>query len=83
MKISENSEGLSIFLWWKEILQFSQQHPVEDRDLTVKQRKLFGLGKQGMRNKEIASVLHISERTVKWHMHLILSARGVERRQDL
>lgn len=70
MKIREKSEGLSIFSY-------------EDRGLTVKQRKVLGLVKQGTRNKEIASVLHISERTVRWHTHLILSALGIERCEDL
>lgn len=54
-----------------------------DRDSTMKQRKVFGLVKQGARNKRIASVLHMSEHTVKWPKYLVLSALRVERRQDL
>jgi DNA-binding CsgD family transcriptional regulator len=42
------------------------------RDLTIREMEVLDLVREGMRNKEIADVLYISERTVKFHVANLL-----------
>ena len=52
-------------------------------DLTPRERKIAGLVAQGLRNKEIAAELGITEGTVKVYLHGIYGKLGVENRTEL
>jgi DNA-binding NarL/FixJ family response regulator len=51
--------------------------------LTARQREVRDLLLENMPNREIAERLHMSERTVKFHVSNLLSKFGVKRRADL
>ncbi|MEZ4862050.1 MAG: two-component regulator propeller domain-containing protein [Caldilineaceae bacterium] len=53
------------------------------QQLTARQREVLDLIIQGLTNKEIARELHITERTVKYHIGLILEQMGVQSRYEL
>lgn len=48
--------------------------------LTLRERQVFDLVRQGRSNKEIASALHIAEATVKNHVHHVLAKMHVTTR---
>jgi DNA-binding NarL/FixJ family response regulator len=52
-------------------------------DLTRREREVLDALLENLSNKEIASRLHISERTVKFHVSGLLAKFGVRRRTDL
>ncbi|MDE3136091.1 MAG: response regulator transcription factor [Acidobacteriota bacterium] len=51
--------------------------------LTLRERQLIALISEGLTNKEIASRLHLSEQTVKNHVHRILRKTGTSNRTSL
>jgi DNA-binding NarL/FixJ family response regulator len=51
--------------------------------LSQRQQQVLSGVKLGMANKQIASELHISERTVKFHVSDLLRKFGVTSRQEL
>jgi DNA-binding NarL/FixJ family response regulator len=51
--------------------------------LTPRQEQVLRLVLRGHRNKEIANILHIGERTVKYHVTDVLKAFGVANRVEL
>ncbi len=51
--------------------------------LSPREREVIGLLLENLSNKEIASRLHISERTAKFHVSNLLAKHGVKRRADL
>lgn len=53
------------------------------QQLTTRQREVLDLIVQGLTNKEIAHELHITERTVKYHVGLILEQMAVQSRYEL
>lgn len=53
------------------------------RQLTPRQTEVLSLVRARKQNKEIAWDLHISERTVKFHVSRLLELHGVESRLDL
>ena len=52
-------------------------------DLSRREREVLDALLENLANKEIASRLNISERTVKFHVSNLLSKLGVRRRADL
>jgi DNA-binding NarL/FixJ family response regulator len=52
-------------------------------DITVREREVLHALLENLSNKEIASKLRISERTVKFHVSSLLAKFGVRRRWDL
>jgi DNA-binding NarL/FixJ family response regulator len=52
-------------------------------DLSDRERQVLEALLENLSNKEIASKLHISERTVKFHVSNLLSKFGVQRRHHL
>jgi len=51
--------------------------------LSPREREVFGLILQGLKNKEIASQLSISESTAKFHVSAILRKCGARSRLDV
>jgi DNA-binding NarL/FixJ family response regulator len=54
-----------------------------ERRLTSRQREVLALLFRGEANKEIAAALHISERTVKYHVSGLLHICGAANRRGL
>ena len=54
-----------------------------DFGLTRRQQQIVPLIGQGLTNKEIASALHLSEQTVKNHIHGIMRSVGVKNRLEV
>ena len=69
----------------RDVERREQRTHLEDRrgrirSLTPTERKVFDLVVRGRLNKQIASELGITERTVKWHRHNIMPKLNVELR---
>lgn len=70
-------------------LRILQEFPVNKRlnseqpPLTAREREILGWVAQGMTNREIAGVLHISDQTVKNHLKNILQKLHLENRVQL
>jgi DNA-binding NarL/FixJ family response regulator len=63
----------SLFRWFAQAsAQFPGGHLSGRSSLTLRQRQLVDLMAQGLTNKEIAAKLHLSEFTVRNHVHRIL-----------
>jgi DNA-binding NarL/FixJ family response regulator len=58
------------------------KEPKGKMGLTLRQQKLMKLVAKGQTNKEIAAELHLSEYTVKNHVHRILKQLGAENRSE-
>jgi DNA-binding NarL/FixJ family response regulator len=54
-----------------------EAHCCATSDLTCRQRQLMELVAQGMTNKEIATSLHLSEFTIKNHIHRVMKSLEV------
>ena len=66
--------------------EFSQPAPVREAvktTLSTREREVVSLVCQGLRNKEIAEKMFISEQTVKNHLHNIFDKLGVSDRLEL
>jgi DNA-binding NarL/FixJ family response regulator/two-component sensor histidine kinase len=57
--------------------------PVDEPVLTARQREVLELVAQGLTNKEVAAALHITERTVKYHVSQILERLQLKSRHQL
>ena len=51
--------------------------------LTDREREIAGLVASGLRNSEIAGLLHVSENTVKTHLKAIFKKLNIDRRSRL
>jgi DNA-binding NarL/FixJ family response regulator len=56
------------------------QHTLPSADLSKREQEVAGLIAQGLSNKQIAKRLHISQATVKDHVHHILTKTGLPNR---
>ncbi len=65
------------------VLETNASHHVGWESLSQRQRQIADLAARGLSNKLIARRLHVSDGTVKVHMHHILSKLDVARREDL
>ena len=65
------------------IFAMLEQAPSEETDLTEREREVATLASQGLRNKEIAERLHISENTVKHHLKIAFQKMNIDRRSKL
>ena len=61
----------------------SRGMPMGPADLSQREREALDALLENLSNKEIASRLHISERTAKFHVSHLLAKFGVRRRADL
>lgn len=51
--------------------------------ITPRQKEIVELVCKGLRNKEVADQLHITEKTVKFHLTAIFLKMGVRNRTEL
>jgi DNA-binding NarL/FixJ family response regulator len=65
------------------ILEREPQHPASLDGLTRREREVAALVAAGLANKQIATVLGISQATVKDHVHHILSKTGLPSRAGI
>jgi len=65
------------------VLGSNGSHHAGWKGLSQRQRQIASLAARGLSNKLIARRLHVSDGTVKVHMHHILSKLDVARREDL
>lgn len=56
---------------------------VPERELTPREREVLELVRSGLRNREIACRLHLSEKTVKHHVGQVLQKTGAQSRRAL
>ena len=54
-----------------------------EEELTKRQREIIGLAAAGLKNREIAARLSITEGTVKLHLHNIYGKLGIDGRTAL
>ncbi len=68
---------------WKLLIRLSSESGMLPYDLTEREMEVATLAAKGMSNKEIASVLYITETTVKFHLRNVFSKLGINRRSKL
>lgn len=64
-------------------LWFEQQSPRNDNGLTRREIQLAELVSQGLKNKQAATILGLSEGATKVYLHHIFAKLGVQKRADL
>jgi DNA-binding CsgD family transcriptional regulator len=52
-------------------------------DLTMQERQVARLAREGLSNSEIGARLFLSPRTVEWHLHHVFTKLGIRSRQQL
>lgn len=60
-----------------------EKYPEQMGELTEREREVAQLAAAGLRNKEIAEALFISEETVKSHIRSIFNKTNIDRRGRL
>lgn len=73
---------LGIFLMYL-IRKLKQRNPDPIKNLTVQERKVFALLKEGKSNKEISETYNIGVNTVKSHVNRIYSKLNVKTRKEI
>ncbi|WP_170138088.1 LuxR C-terminal-related transcriptional regulator [Anaerobacterium chartisolvens] len=68
---------------WKLLIRLSSESNVLPYGLTEREMEVATLAAKGMSNKEISSVLYITEATVKFHLRTVFSKLGIDRRSKL
>ena len=66
-----------------ELARISGRVAAADTDLTAAERPVAELAAQGLRNKEIASTLHLSVKTVETHLSRVYHKLGVSGKAEL
>jgi NarL family two-component system response regulator YdfI len=66
----------------KVVAHLAEPEPAEAQRLSVREREVLALLVQGLANREIATRLYISERTVKAHVTSIFNRLGVDSRVE-
>ena len=65
------------------IFAMLEAQSAEETDLTEREREVAELASQGLRNREIAERLFISENTVKHHLKIAFQKMNIDRRSKL
>lgn len=68
---------------WKLLIRYISESNTQLYGLTKREMEVATLAAKGMSNKEIASMLVISESTVKYHLRAVFSKLDIDRRSKL
>jgi|GEM_PF-381728 len=82
-EIKEIFEIKTYYMQKEDPLFDSGVNPFVQESLTKRELEIARMAAQGMRNKEIAETLTITERTVKAHMNVVFQKLGIDRRARL
>lgn len=86
MAVSPGGGELIIRIPWTHISEAVVAH-TPNGDIPVhftgRQQQIFDLLCNGLRNKEIADIINLTERTVKFHVSLILSKLNFKSKQQI
>lgn len=52
----------------------------ENQDVSHREREILRLVAAGLSNRDIAQAVHLSEATIKWHLHNLFAKLGVRSR---
>lgn len=52
----------------------------ENQDVSHREREILRLVAAGLSNRDIAQAVHLSEATIKWHLHNLFAKLGVKSR---
>ncbi|MCZ4152192.1 hypothetical protein BZG21_48290, partial [Escherichia coli] len=50
----------------------------ENQDVSHREREILRLVAAGLSNRDIAQAVHLSEATIKWHLHNLFAKLGVK-----
>lgn len=70
----------ALFSYLAQLANYDKGSILDASTLTLRERQIFRLLSQRLMNKEIAAQLHLSEHTVKNHVHNILKKLGIRNR---
>lgn len=65
------------------VIRLSKKNIISLQDLSIKERKIFALIKEGKSNKEISDDLNIGLSTVKSHVNSIYTKLGIKSRKEV
>ncbi|TBU86923.1 LuxR C-terminal-related transcriptional regulator [Phytopseudomonas dryadis] len=61
-------------------LDIDPQHLDEHQDISHREREILRFVAAGLSNRDIAQAVHLSEATIKWHLHNLFAKLGVRSR---
>ncbi|HUO87358.1 MAG TPA: response regulator transcription factor [Thermoanaerobaculia bacterium] len=82
-RVAAGGEWLEEGLGGRAIKRLLARHLAAAAGLTVREEEIVRLAARGLRNREIGDQLHISEGTVKVHLHNVFAKLGCENRVEM
>lgn len=71
------------FCGWRELRSLVEGRPAQAKDLTQTERRVAALASEGLTNQQIAEQLHLSPRTIQWHLGRAFRKLGLRSRTEL
>jgi DNA-binding NarL/FixJ family response regulator len=82
-RVAAGGEWLEEGLGGRAIKRLLARHRAAAAGLTVREEEIVRLAARGLRNREIADELHISEGTVKMHLHHVFHKLDCDNRVEM
>jgi DNA-binding NarL/FixJ family response regulator len=82
-RVAAGGEWLEQGLGGRGIKRLLARHRAAAAGLTVREQEIVRLTARGLRNREIGEALHISEGTVKMHLHHVFGKLGCDNRVEM
>jgi DNA-binding NarL/FixJ family response regulator len=82
-RVAAGGEWLEEGLGGRAIKRLLARHRAAAAGLTVREEEIVRLAARGLRNREIADELHISEGTVKMHLHHVFNKLDCDNRVEM
>lgn len=82
-RVAAGGEWLEEGLGGRAIKRLLARHLAAAAGLTVREEEIVRLAARGLRNREIADELHISEGTVKMHLHHVFNKLDCDNRVEM